>query len=114
MSRKWRNILIGVLAVALVVAGVWLLNRGPGNFREKYEDADLSTDVTGIGRGNTYNAYVAKYADLPPVTEPVEIDLAAFEGEGGEICEDGVFSSNESVLTWKVNVPAAGLYNIRL
>ncbi len=114
MSRKWRNILIGVLVVVLVVACVWLLNRDPGNFRDKYENADLSTDVSGIGRGNTYNAYVAQYADLPPVTEPVELDLAAFEGEGGEICEDGVFSSNESVLTWKVNVPAAGLYNIRL
>ena len=114
MSRKWRNILIGVLAVVLVVACVWLLNRGPGNFREKYEGVDLSTDVSGIGRGNTYNAYVAKYADLPPVTEPVEVDLAAFDGVGGEICDDGVFTSDESVLTWKVNVPAAGLYNIRL
>ena len=114
MSRKWRNILIGVLIVALVVVVVLVLNRPPENFRSKYENVDLSTDVTGIGRSNTYGAYVAQYAGLPAVTEPVEVDLAAFSGTGGEPCADGVLSSDESELTWKVTVPKAGLYNIRL
>ncbi len=114
MSRRWRNILIGVVVAAVLVAGFMLLNRGSSDFRAKYEGADLSTDVSGIGRGNTYDAYVKAYADLPAVSEMVELDLSAFEGEGGEACDDGILCSDESELTWKVNVPQAGLYNIRM
>ena len=114
MSRKWRNILIGVLVAALVIAGIWLLSRSENSFRSKYEGADLSTDVSGIGRSNTYTSYLEKYANLPAVSEAVEVDLASFEGEGGEVCADGVLTADESELTWKVNVPKAGLYNIRL
>ena len=114
MSRKWRNILIGVLAAVLVIGGIWLMSRTPVNFKDKYAGADLSTDVTGIGRSNTYTAYVEQYADLPAVSGTVEVDLAAFEGEGGELCGDGVMTADNSDLTWKVNVAEAGLYNIRL
>nr|AHF26072.1 sugar ABC transporter substrate-binding protein [uncultured bacterium Contigcl_1764b] len=114
MSRKWRNILIGVLAAALIVTGIWLLSRSPDDFSGKYAGADLSTDVTGIGRNNTYAAYTAQYADLPAVKEEVQVDLAAFEGQGGETCPEGVLTGDESELTWKVSIPQAGLYNIRL
>ena len=114
MSRKWRNILIGVLVAVLVIGGIWLLSRSENNFRSKYEGTDLSTDVTGIGRSNTYTAYLEQYKDLPAVTEAVEVDLASFEGEGGEVCADGVMTADESELTWKVTMPKAGLYNIQL
>nr|AHF25008.1 sugar ABC transporter substrate-binding protein [uncultured bacterium Contig33] len=114
MSRKWRNFLIGVLAAVLVIGGFWLLSRTPDNYKDKYQGVDLSSDVTGIGRSNTYTTYLEKYADLPPVSETVEVDLAAFEGEGGEVCAEGLLTKEESNLTWKVEVPAAGLYNIRL
>ena len=114
MSRKWRNILIGVLAVALVAVGLTLLSRSADNFRDKYEGADLSTDVSGIGRSKSYEDYIATFTDLPPVTESVEVDLSAFTGTGGTTDQSGVMTSDESELTWKVNVPQAGLYNIRL
>ena len=114
MSRKWRNILIGVLVAVLVIGGIWLLSRSENNFRSKYEGTDLSTDVTGIGRSNTYTAYLEQYKDLPAVTEAVEVDLTSFEGEGGEVCADGVMTADESDLTWKVTMPKAGLYNIQL
>ena len=114
MSRKWRNTLIGVLVAVLVIGGVWLLSRSPDNFKDKYEGADLSADVSGIGRSNTYTAYLEKYADLPAVSQPVQVDLASFEGTGGEECPEGILTKEESELTWKVEVPQAGLYNIRL
>ena len=110
MSRKWRNILIGVLIVAAIAAGVLLLSGGTSSFRAKYEGTDLSTDVSGIGRSNTYEAYVAEHADGPAVTQPVPVDVRACEG--GELREDGVFTSDTAEVTWKVNVPQAGLYNI--
>jgi len=114
MSRKWRNVLIGFLVVAAVVAVILLTRGGISNFRDKYEGADLSTDVSGIGRGNTYAAYTAAYEGIPAVTEEVAVDLSAFEGEGGELQAEGLYTSEESDLTWKVQVPQAGLYNIRL
>ena len=114
MSRKRRNTLIGVLIVVLVIVGLRLLNKGPSNYRTKYENTDLSTDVSGIGRSNKYGDYLASFADEKPVTEEVSVDLNTFEGTGGEVCADGVMTTDESDLTWKVDVPQAGLYNIRL
>ena len=62
MSRKWRNILIGVLAIAVLVALAILLGQGDSGYSSKYAGIDLSTDVTGIGRDNTYEAYVEAHA----------------------------------------------------
>ena len=64
MSRKWRNILIGVLVVAALVVGFLLLDRGPDNYYEKYKD--------------TYAAYMKAYAESPRATEPVAVDVSAY------------------------------------
>ncbi|MCR4875602.1 MAG: extracellular solute-binding protein [Clostridiales bacterium] len=113
MSRRVRNILIGVLVLAAAAAGVWLLSRSPGDFRHKYEGTDLSAEVSGIGKSNTYDAYLASFAGLPAVQTEVPVDIFAFEGEG-EVQQEGVLMPDESVLTWKAEVPQEGLYNIRL
>ena len=113
MSRKWRNILIGVLIVAALVGGFILLNSGANDFSAKYEGVDLSTEVSGIGRSNTYDAYVEAHAGDPVPAEAVEVDLAEFEGQA-EMRSEGLFTPDDSEITWQVEVPAAGLYNIRL
>ena len=113
MTRKWRNVIIGVLVVALLGAGLWLLSRTEENYRAKYEGTDLSTDVSGIGRSNTYDAYVASYADEAPVTEEIAVDVFSFEGDA-TAQDEGVLTLDESEVTWKVNVAQGGLYNIRL
>ncbi len=113
MSRKWRNILIGVLAVAAVVLLVVLLSRDTGDFSSKYAGVDLSTDVTGIGRSNTYEAYMASHASDKEVTAEVPVDVLSFEGEATPQAE-GLLTPDGSEVTWKVEVPKAGLYNIRL
>ncbi len=113
MSRKWRNVLIGVLAIAVVVVLFTLLNRGPSDYSEKYAGVDLSTDITGIGRGNTYESYVASHASEPEVTEEVPVDVSQYDGDA-ENRDEGVFTPDGSEVTWKVDVPRAGLYNIRL
>ncbi len=113
MSRKWRNFLIGVLAVAVLGVGIWLLGQGSSDFRAKYEGTDLTADISGISRDNTYDAYLAAHAGEPAVTEEVPVDIRTYEGTG-EVVQDGVLMPDESELTWTVNVPKAGLYNIRL
>ena len=113
MSRKWRNILIGVLAVAVIVVLVILLNHGESDYSSKYAGVDLSTDVSGIGRSNTYEAYVASHASESDVKEEVPVDVLAFEGDALSQAE-GVLTPDGSEVTWKVEVPQAGLYNIRV
>ena len=113
MSRKWRNILIGVLAVAVLVVLVVLLSRDNPDYKDKYAGVDLSTEVSGIGRSNTYDAYVAAHASEPEVKEAVSVDVLSFEGDATPQAE-GLLTPDGSEVTWKVNVPQAGLYNIRL
>ena len=81
MSRKWRNILIGVLAVAVIVVLIVVLNRGSSDYSSKYAGVDLSTDISGIGRSNTYEEYVASHASDPEVKKEVTVDVLAFEGD---------------------------------
>ena len=113
MSRKWRNILIGVLAVAVLVALIALLSQGDSDYSSKYAGTDLSTDVTGVGRSNTYEAYLASHASDPEVTEEVPVDVLSFEGDAEEQAE-GLLTGEGSEVSWKVDVAQAGLYNIRL
>ena len=113
MSRKWRNLLIGVLAVAVLVILVILLNQGEEGYNSKYAGTDLSTDVSGIGRSNTYEAYVASYASEPEVKEEVAVDVLSFEGNAVPH-DEGILTEDGSEVTWSVNMPQAGLYNIRL
>ena len=100
MSRKWRNILIGVLVAAVVIAGIWLLNRGPDNYKAKY--------------GGDYEEYVQKYAGLQTVTEPVTVDVASGTGTYCKSTKNGMQTSEYSDVTWTVNVPKEGLYCILL
>ena len=113
MSRKWRNVLIGVLAVAAVIVLVVLLNQGTSGYSSKYAGVDLSTDVSGIGRSNTYETYVASHASDPEVKAEVAVDILTFEGKAAPQTE-GLLTDDGSEVTWKVEVPQAGLYNIRL
>ena len=64
MSRKWRNILIGVLVVGAIVAAFLLLPSGPENYYDKYKD--------------TYAAYQKANADIARATDEVTVDVAAF------------------------------------
>ena len=113
MSRKWRNVLIGVLAVAAVIVLVVLLNQGTSGYSSKYAGVDLSTEVSGIGRSNTYETYVASHASDPEVKAEVAVDVLTFEGKAAPQTE-GLLTDDGSEVTWKVEVPQAGLYNIRL
>ncbi len=118
MRKKGFGWLIGILCLAAVIAVIVLLGGGAQNFHEKYEGADLSADVSGLGREDTYANYLQAHADAVSGDEEVKVDIAAFEGDG-ELRqeEDGtpsVFTADGSYVTWKVNVEKSGMYNIML
>lgn len=116
MLKKLRGILIGVLCVAVVVALIVVLNGGSQDFHEKYEDYDLTANVSGLGREDTYDGYLRDHASMPSGESAVPVDVAAFEGDGeARTADDGtacVYTPDGSYVTWTVDVPQSGMYNI--
>ena len=118
-SVKKAIIIIGVLIVLVICV---LLNLRPvENFQQKYEGVDLSADVEGAVREGTYTKYLNAHEDAACPAEDIEVDLFAYmEGEGVEVYENyegeekALYTDTESTVTWKVNVPEAGFYNLYL
>ena len=81
MRKKWR-ILVGILVVVIVVVAITMLNGDVQNYHHKYEGKDLSTDVTGIGRDDTYEVYLKRHEAVAAGKETIDVDVAAFEGDG--------------------------------
>jgi len=116
-KKNWR-ILVGILVVAIVVAAVVLLNGGTQDFHEKYQGVDLSADVSGIGRDDTYEAYLKAHEAVKMGTSVIPVDIAVFEGDG-QLQQDAsgapeVYTADGAYTTWTVTVPQAGLYSVQL
>ena len=107
---------LGCLAAAIVLIAV--LGGGAQDFHLKYEGVDLTADISGLGREDTYANYRNAHAGAVSGTETVAVDILAFEGDAeARADEDGapaVLTPDGSYVTWKVNVPETGLYNIVL
>ena len=117
MLNRYRGVFACLLCLAVLVVLMIVFGGDVQNYRDKYEGVDLTADVSGIGRSSTYDGYLAAHADAAPGTEKVEIDVSAFEGDGESRSEEGracVYTPDNSLVTWKVNVPAAGWYQVRL
>ena len=118
MLKKYRKTLIGLLCLAAIVVLIVLLNGGTQSFKAKYDNVDLTADVSGFDRSDTYDAYLLAHADAQPGESPVEVDITAFDGEAevqqDENGNDCVFTPDGSYVTWTVNVEKAGMYSILL
>ncbi|MBR6570229.1 MAG: extracellular solute-binding protein [Clostridia bacterium] len=117
MGRLWKAV-IGIGCVVLVVALIAIFGDGVQNFSAKYEGYDLTADVSGLGRDNTYEGYLQAHASAPVGSSEAAVDIAVFEGEG-ELRQDEngaacVYTPDSSFVTWKVNVEQAGMYNVVL
>ncbi|MFU0826314.1 MAG: ABC-type glycerol-3-phosphate transport system, substrate-binding protein [Lachnoclostridium sp.] len=120
MKGSTRKILItvGVLIVFVIVCA--LLNLKPvKNFSEKYKGVDLNKDVEGTVREGTYTKYLSAHEDAGYPAKSVEVDLFAYtEGEGVEVYENYegegkvLYTDTKSTVSWKINVPETGFYNI--
>ncbi len=117
MRKKRFGWLIGILCLAAVIVLIVALGGGSRDFHEKYEGADLSADISGLGREDTYANYLQKYTSVPSGQAVIPVDIASFEGDAELREEDGapcVFTPDGSYVTWKVNVEQTGMYNIML
>lgn len=122
MNKTVKKLLILVGVVAVFVVFCMLLNlRGVETFEDKYAGHDLTADAEGAVREGTYTRYLKAHADaVCPQTE-VALDLFDYTSEGGvevysdyEGAEKSLFTDTKSLVTWEVEVPEAGFYNVVL
>ncbi len=116
-SVYWTLIIVAVIVVLFLLNGT----SKTSDYSAKYEGFDFSK-VEGEGRSDSYTAYMLAHANDAYPAQDIEIDLNQAVGNGEEAkCEfidvDGtkaLMSYEEGYAEFKVNVPEAGLYNIKL
>lgn len=119
-GKSGKKIIIAVAVVAVIAVIAFLMSlRGVEDFHEKYAGADLSTDVEGMQREGTYTGYLNDHAGAAHPAQGAVVDLYDYEAEGGVEVYDNyegeakaLFTDTNSKVTWKVNVPETGFYNI--
>lgn len=112
MNKRWKIIIL-VLVVILAIAAIVIFGRDAKDFSAKYMGTDLTSDVSGIGREDTYDNYLKVNADVPSGKESICVDIASFEGDG-TLTDDGVLTEDGNVTVWKVTVPEKGMYQISI
>jgi len=120
MKKTAKKIIIaGIVIVCFVVGCILLSMRDVETFSDKYAGVDLAHDVEGLERAGTYAGYLDEYADAQSPSEDVEVDIFDYTAEGevsvytdfeGE--EKALFANTESSVTFKVDVPESGFYNL--
>jgi ABC-type glycerol-3-phosphate transport system substrate-binding protein len=121
MKDSVKKLLIFVGVIAAFVVFCLLLNlRGTKDFHEKYEGHNLDIDVTGAARTGTYSGYLRDHAGASTPKTDVEVSLYDYATEVGKAEVVSNYSGESqalltdagSTVTWKVDVPQAGFYNI--
>lgn len=121
--KGWvKKLLITLVVIAAFAVVFVLLNLKPiENYSEKYAGVDLNADVEGAVRKGTYTRYLSAHADAAYPTEDISVDLFAYtEGEEVEVYKDfegedkALYTGAKSTVTWEVDAPQAGFYNVYL
>lgn len=120
MKHRVKKLLIitGIL-VAITVFFIFLGMKPAGNFHKKYEGYDLLEDAKGTTREGTYSKYLSLHEGAASPAADIQVDLLNYiSAEGAEYYaeyegeKNVLFTDSDSSVTWKVNVPEEGLYNI--
>ena len=109
--RKW--IILTAAAAAFIL---WfVLSSGQESFEAKYRGVDLDARISGLEQENRYDSYLEAHAETPRATEDLPVDvLAAESSEGISVCPEGLRMENGSTGVWHIDVPADGMYQVRL
>lgn len=120
--KKTKGLIIFAAIVVFIIGFVMILGLfEQENFLEKYEGTDLSYDVRGLGRENTYKLFKMEHASSPLATEGFSVEAADFtEAVDASVMDecDGVshvlYTGDTSEVTWEVVAPQSGLYNVSI
>ena len=86
------------------------------NYSKKYAGYDLTADVEGLGRDDSYVKYLEKYEGVAPAQTAFTVNAADYaEAEDAYVMDEcgGVnnvlYTGDASEVSWKINVPETGL-----
>lgn len=119
MKREMKK-LAGVAVAVLVIGAVVLIpGKQRADWSEKYEGANLSSEVGGLGRSNTYAHYLAKHGEGSGAAGDISLPLDGYRTATGvellsgfEGTDKALKTGEESRVEWEVEVPEAGYYQI--
>ena len=120
MKSSVKKLIVTVAVLGAIVLVIFLMSlRGVEDFHDKYAGVDLNVDVEGMERPGTYTGYLYSHADAAHPTQKVDVDIFNYEATGNVQVGYGdekqaLFTDTGSMVTWKVNVPQTGFYNIYL
>ena len=120
ISKKLRNTVIVIAAIILVFVIVSLIPEK--NFSKKYEGFDLSTSIGTTSATRTYAEYLNEHKNAKNPSKSVSVDIFNFDSskstgtkvETSYHGKDVVVTQDRSSVTWYVDVPEAGFYNISM
>lgn len=119
-SKKIVTVPVIIIILVLLVVLWKSLATNNDTYEDKYKDADLSVDIDGIAREDTYAKYLKKYETAEAPDTEVDVDIFNYSAKSTGVSvlndfagEDKVVQSDdEGLIEWEVNVPNAGLYSV--
>lgn len=114
-----KKYIAGAVAIVVVASALLVfLNRGPDNYRDKYEGVDLS-DSGDLGRDDTYEKYLEKHSKDVYPDKDVEISYKNLkESDGVKVLSEYegqkniVLADEGSLAEWEFDVEKSGMYEI--
>lgn len=112
----WVGLILGIAVICLV-----LNLTKTSNFHDKYDGYDLSVDTAGAKREGTYTLYLNAHSGAARPKQNIEVNVTSYiDAEDAKVtdeyegAEKALYTGNDSKVTWEVNVPEAGFYNVYL
>ena len=120
MKSSVKKVIVAACVVAVIaVIAILLSMRDVEDFHEKYAGTDLSMEIAGMEREGTYTGYLSDHAGAADASESRDVDLFAYTATGDVEIEENyegagkvLFTGTGSVVTWEVDVPESGFYNL--
>ena len=120
INKTLRNFLIAIV----VIVGIFVITNliPEKGLSEKYEGYDLSTSQSAVSAGLSYSEYLTIQKSTKTPNKTVEVDVLAFDEEKSKNTsilynyegKNVVLTEDDSSVTWYVDVPEEGFYNIKL
>ena len=117
--KKAVCITIVICALAAVFALFLLMPQK--DFSEKYAGVDLSAQKSSAVRVNTYSDYLVSQSTKNEPNGAVPVDVCSFDGSSNGVhVQDNyygsrvLFTDDGSFVSWTVDVPEEGFYNLEL
>ena len=120
MRKSVKKLGVGIAVVVAIAATAVVMSQDKAtDFHEKYAGTDLESDVKGMERAGTYTGYLSSYDNAVCPDKSVEIDLFDYTSakdvetySSYEGADKSLYTGVDSSVTWQIDVPESGFYNL--